>query len=91
MEDLSIASLAQICGISPYYLSHIFKNETGTNYKTYLTGIRLAKAKELLADSDCKLYEIWKKTGYKNVRTLADAFKQRYGISPLDYRRSVTS
>ncbi len=88
MEELSISTLAQIGGVSPHYFSHMFKKETGINYKAYLTDLRLEKALHLLKDTDCKLYEICKKIGYKNVRTFTDAFKQRYHMSPMDYRKS---
>lgn len=89
MEELSIQSLSEIACVSTNYFSHMFKNETGMNYKNYLTTIRLEKALELLMESDYKLYEICEKVGYKNVRTFVDAFKQRYSLSPINYKKSM--
>ena len=91
MEELSIQTLSEIACVSTNYFSHMFKNETGMNYKTYLTAIRLEKALELLMESDYKLYEICEKVGYKNVRTFVDAFKQRYSLSPINYKKSMTN
>lgn len=83
--------LAEIACVSSNYFSHMFKNETGINYKTYLTNIRLEKAVELLMESDFKLYEICERVGYKNVRTFVDAFKKKYRVSPISYKKSMRS
>lgn len=89
MEELSIKELSEIACVSPNYFSHMFKNETGINYKTYLTNFRLEKAVELLMESDSKLYEICERVGYKNVRTFVDAFKKKYHVSPVAYKKSM--
>lgn len=91
MNELSIKELSEIACVSSNYFSHMFKNETGINYKTYLTNIRLEKAVELLMESDFKLYEICERVGYKNVRTFVDAFKKKYRVSPISYKKSMRS
>ena len=87
MEDLSIQQLAGIAYVSPDYFSHMFKNETGKNYKAYLTEIRMTHAIELLRDTELHISEISEKVGYRNPRTFVDAFKQAYGTGPMEYRR----
>lgn len=87
MEDLSIRQLAGVAYVSPDYFSHMFKNETGKNYKTFLTEIRMKHAMELLRDTELHIGEISEKVGYKNPRSFVDAFKQSYDMSPMDYRR----
>ena len=89
MRDLSIKELSEVACVSINYFSHMFKNETGQNYKAYLTGIRMDHAVNLLLNSDYGLYEISDRTGYQNVRTFVDAFKQRYGLSPTKYKKKM--
>jgi len=89
MEDISVKDLAAIACVSTGYFSHMFKNETGLNYKSYLTGIRLEEAAELLLSSDLRLYEISDRVGYKNVRNFTEAFRKQYGVSPSLYRRKM--
>lgn len=89
MEELSIKELSEIACVSTNYFSHMFKNETGVNYKAFLTNIRLEKAVELLMESDCKLSEISERVGYRNVRTFVDAFKKKYHVSPVYYRKAM--
>ena len=86
-DDLSVKELADFACVSTNYFSAMFKRETGQNYKAYLTGIRMEKALELLLNTDMKTYEIGEQVGYNNVRRFVDAFKQIYGMSPMDYKK----
>ena len=87
MEDLSIRKLAEVACVSQNYFSAMFKKETGENYKSYLTGVRMDAAMKLLQETDCKTYEISDQIGYNNVRRFVDAFKQIYKVSPAEYRK----
>lgn len=89
MRELSGKELAEVACVSTNYFSHMFKNETGQNYKTYLTNIRMDHAVELLLNSDYGLYEISERCGYQNVRTFVDAFKQKYVLSPTKYKKKM--
>ena len=82
-------SLETICGylhISPTYFSTVFKREVGESYTSYLTGIRLEKAAELLSTTDEKTYVIAKQTGYEEPNYFGYVFKKKYGVSPNKYR-----
>lgn len=86
-EDLSLKVLAEVACVSPTYFSALFKKETGENYKGYVTRIRMEEALKLVMNTDLKTYEIAEAVGYNNVRRFVDAFKSRYRISPMDYRK----
>lgn len=87
-EDINLIDLAKIACMNPYYVSAYFKKATGENYKTYLTNIRMKESLKLLLHTDLKVYEISNTVGYKNVRHFTDKFKQLYGVSPLDYKKT---
>lgn len=87
-EDLSVKELADFACVSTNYFSAMFKRETGENYKAYLTNLRMKKALDLLLTTDMKTYEIGEAVGYNNVRRFVDAFKQIYGMSPMDYKKN---
>ncbi len=91
MEDLSLQKLADIACVSPNYFSHLFKKETGKNYKSYLIGIRMQKAQDLLLKTNLMIYEISELVGYNNTRTFVDAFRQAYAVSPSEFRKNTIS
>lgn len=86
-KDLSLKELAGVACISQSYFSSLFKKETGENYKTYVTKIRMEEAIKLVLKTDMKTYEIAEKVGYNDVRRFVDAFKNSYKISPMEYRK----
>ncbi len=86
-DDLSLKELAEVACVSPTYFSALFKKETGENYKSYVTGIRMEEAIKLVMNTDLKTYEIAEEVGYHNVRRFVDAFKSIYKISPMDYKK----
>ena len=55
-------------------------------YVDYLTGIRIAAAKELLRRSSVKSYEIALKVGYNNPNYFSALFKKHAGMTPKQYR-----
>ena len=87
-EEISVKTLSDIACVSENYFSAMFKRETGENYKAYLTNIRMEKAHALLMNTEMKIYEIGEQVGYNNARRFVDNFKQVYGMSPADYKKS---
>lgn len=86
-ENLTLESMAQVAGMNPYYFSSYFKKNMGMNFKAYLTEVRMEEARRLLLYTDSKAYEIAERVGYRNVRQLNENFKQKYGMSPNEYKR----
>lgn len=68
------------------YLSTLFKNKTGKKFVDYLNDIRIEKAKELLRQSDRKMYQIAKSVGYDNIKYFFRIFKKKEGVTPEQYR-----
>ncbi len=89
MEDLSVKKVAEFACVSQNYFSAMFKKETGENFKAYLTAIRMEEAMKLLLDTEMKTYEIGEAVGYNNVRRFVDAFRSKYGMSPMDYKKTL--
>lgn len=87
MNEISLKDLADMVCVSPSYFSTFFKNTTGENYKSYLIKIRMEEAIKLVMNTDLKTYEIAERVGYNNVRRFVDAFKNKYRMSPMDYRK----
>ena len=65
-SGLSLADVAEHCGMTASYLSYLFKEKSGSNFKEYIDGLRLERAKHLLNETDMKVEEIARAVGYEN-------------------------
>ena len=90
-EQISISTLAEEVYLTPTYLCVLFKQTTGSTINEYLTMTRLEKAKQLLADSNIKLYDVCYEVGYLSPSYFSRLFKKYVGISPSEYRNMTLS
>ena len=86
-EDVSLSSLAENFHLNPQYISQLFKNEIGVNFLSYLTGIRMEKAKKLLLSSALSVAEVAEQSGYADYRMFTKVFKKAEGCTPSQFRR----
>ncbi|MBP3360440.1 MAG: helix-turn-helix transcriptional regulator [Clostridia bacterium] len=84
--SLSVAMLAENNGITPNYLSKIFKDVTGERLLYYIHNIRLNKAKEiLLNERSLTVEQIANRVGYSNTATFNRTFLKFEGVSPTKW------
>lgn len=87
-EKISLDQMAENMYLSPFYISRIFKNETGYAPIQHLINIRLEKAKDLLESAyPGSIQEVAALVGYDDAYHFSKLFKKRYGISPSQARR----
>jgi AraC family transcriptional regulator len=84
--ELSLAALAAVAGMSPYYFSRLFKQSTGLSPHQYLLQQRVERAKRLLADARLSITEVAQRVGFASQAHLAMVFHQRVGATPRQYR-----
>ncbi|MDR1578718.1 MAG: response regulator [Synergistaceae bacterium] len=87
-NNITLTDVANYARSSRSYLSSLFRQETGVKFTAYLNKYRLEKAKELLANSGYLFYEISEMVGFDNAYYFSKIFKETYGVSCKDYRRS---
>ncbi len=90
-NDLNMAVVSNYVSMNYSLFSYSFKQYTGKNFVNYLKEIRIAKAKELLSQTDLKVMEISQKVGYENDKHFMKTFKALCGVSPREYRKNMSS
>ena len=86
-ENIDLPLVAKEAAFNPVYFSTLFKKETGTNFKEYLTLKRIEVAKQLLTSGNDTIMVISEKVGYKDVRYFSKIFTRTVGIKPHMYRK----
>lgn len=87
MEPVTLERVAAVVGFNPTYFSTVFKKRCGQGFVDYLTGVRIARAQELLRGTDAPMTEICFRIGYKDLKHFNRTFKRRTALTPREYRR----
>lgn len=87
-EDISLDILSERAGLTSSYISTLFGEVMGVSFSEYLTSLRLKRATDLLLTGNAPVKEIAMMTGYRNVQYFCTKFKDRYGVTPIQYRNS---
>lgn len=87
-DTLSLTSAAAAAFLSPNYLAHLIKKETGRTFVEWITERRITRAKDLLANDTRRIKEIAALVGYRDEAYFARRFRQSVGQSPSDFRQA---
>lgn len=85
-RDGSLSELSELMGYSVYWLSREIKKRTGKTYKELVQTKRMNQAAYLLTNSQVPVAEIIQKIGYDNTSYFHRKFKERFGVSPKEFR-----
>ncbi|MFS0727461.1 helix-turn-helix domain-containing protein [Paenibacillus sp. 1P07SE] len=89
MNDLQVGTLPEMANLTPSAYCRAFKKSVGCSPGTYLTKLRIRKAKELLrVTSRSTLKEIAQSVGYSDELYFSRVFKKSEGVSPTVYASS---
>lgn len=86
-SDLAIVKIADSFSITSSYLSKVFKECMGKSILDYISEVRLAEAKKLMADGNKSISFIAEQVGYIDSSALIRTFKKYEGITPGKYRK----
>lgn len=86
-RDANLQTAAEYLHFHPNYLCNVLKKETGKTFKEYVTDIRMMEAAKLLQNTDRKVGQIAQDIGYATESYFYHQFKQKYQLSPREYRQ----
>ncbi|MBR2011563.1 MAG: helix-turn-helix transcriptional regulator [Clostridia bacterium] len=87
--NLSLGTLAAVQGISPGYLSTVFKKETGKTVSQYIREKRINHAAHLLSTTHLQIQTVALHCGIMDVQYFSKIFKMQTGKTPKEYRESI--
>ncbi len=86
-KPLTNRYIGDIFSFHPNYISETLKRATGMSLHKYLLGVRIARAIDLLEESNDSISEIAESCGFQNIYYFSRYFKKAVGVNPTEYRR----
>ena len=87
--NISLITTAQHVGMSAAHFSNVFSQTTGRPFISYLTNLRMQRAKELLQKTDMRLADIAMEIGYNEPNYFSHVFRKMEGMTPKEYRQQA--
>jgi YesN/AraC family two-component response regulator len=88
-RPITLKECARDLEFNAAYLSALFSRTVGVPFKSYLTRLRLEKAKELLSDPTRRVSDVAFAVGYSSANRFRLAFKAATGLAPVTWRSSL--
>jgi len=81
-EPVTLDHIAKTLGVSSYYLSHVFSEESDFSLFSYLTTVRMEKARTLLTEGKHNVSEAANAIGYDDSNYFSRVFHRHFGFPP---------
>jgi AraC family transcriptional regulator, arabinose operon regulatory protein len=89
-QPMRVSALAALANLSPAHFTVLFKEQTGCSPRDYLHLLRIHRACQLLRSSTLNVKEIASRLGYQDQFHFSRQFKAFQGVSPSEYRESLS-
>jgi hypothetical protein len=87
-KDGTLKELVSIIGQKAYFISRILKKYTNCNFKELIQRKKLERAAYLLLETELPIEKILSAIGYRNSSFFYRKFKEKYKVSPKNYRKN---
>ena len=91
LDPFSLSEVAKYSCMSQYHFSRVFTKTFGESPNTFVTRLRIEKAKNLLVTETFSIGKICEMVGYSSVSSFSSSFSKKVGLSPTQYRRKLSS
>lgn len=88
-SGISLSEAAAQVHLNPSYLCKLFKQQTGVNFKDYVTTARMTEAGRLLEKTTMRVTEIAERLGYGDLAYFSNTFKKIKQLTPSEYRKQA--
>ncbi|MDU2123311.1 MAG: AraC family transcriptional regulator [Clostridium celatum] len=91
-DKISLKEIAEMEGVSVYFLSRFIHKHLELSFQDYLTFVRFNHARELILTTNMKLVDICYQCGFSDYRYMTQAFKKYCDCTPKEFKvKAITS
>ncbi len=91
LMSLSLAEMAKQLHCCERHVSRVFREEWGTSFPSYVSGLRLKKACQLLLQGNLKIIDVALESGHGSLAHFNYVFKKRFHMTPTEWREQQTA
>lgn len=88
-QKLSVPMVAHAAGVSPSYLAGLFQRRLQISPGEYIRRAKLQESKLLIREGTMNFTQIAETLQYSTVHHFSRQFKEKFGITPTEYARSI--
>lgn len=88
-KNITLKELSNMLYLSKRQINRVVMETRGHTYRQYLLHVKLQKARVWLADPNLKIYEIAEKLGFSSSHHFSQAFKNKHGFLPSEFRDTI--
>jgi AraC family transcriptional regulator len=88
-EEISVETMAELAGLSPFHFSRVFKQSTGMSPLQFVTRERITRAQQLIRETSLSLIEVGLEVGYASPSHFSKVFRRVAGVTPTAFRRAL--
>ena len=88
-EKLSVPKVAKQVDVSPSYLTALFHKNLQISPGEYIRRVKLQESKQMIRENNMNFTEIAAALQYSTVHHFSRQFKEKFGITPTEYAKSV--
>ncbi len=90
-EYITVEDLASLINVSQSYVARIFRKKVGTTLMEYIMLLRIEEAKKQFSTTHKTVEEVAFEVGYNCPKYFCRTFKKVTGMSPREYKKSLSS
>lgn len=88
-EKMTVPLVAKQVDVSPSYLTALFHKNLQISPGEYIRRVKLQESKQMIRENELNFTEIAAALQYSTVHHFSRQFKEKFGITPTEYARSV--
>ena len=88
-EKLTVPVVARHVDVSPSYLTALFRKNLQISPGEYIRRVKLQESKQMIREDNMNFTEIAAVLQYSTVHHFSRQFKEKFGITPTEYAKSV--
>lgn len=85
-DSLKLNHLAKIAGCSEQHLARLFRRTFDQTPPQYITDLRIARARTMLAESSSSVQSLAQQLGFSSQSHFTSTFRHRVGVTPTQFR-----